>query len=72
MVSRKETTYSGKIIQQIDYRSMRTIIEVEIFGMAKKIKFQIKDCVGFPIALLSSDFKDGLMIVAILRQFSDL
>lgn len=40
MVSRKETTYSGKIIQQIDYRSMRTIhvIEVEIFGMAKKNK----------------------------------
>lgn len=70
MVSRKETTYSGKIIQQIDYRSMRTIIEVEIFGMAKKNK--VSDCVGFPIALLSSDFKDGLMIVAILRQFSDL
>lgn len=38
MVSRKETTYSGKIIQQIDYRSIRTIIEVEIFGMAKKNK----------------------------------
>lgn len=38
MVSRKETTYSGKITQQIDYRSMRTLIEVEMFGMAKKNK----------------------------------